>query len=328
MLYSKILISAVILFLFTGITSLSAGTGFQKYAGEFMSIDVSARSQAMGGAYISIANDVSAAFHNPAGLIQVQNSQAAIMHTWQFSNLISYDYIGFTKPLSPNKNFAVSLIRLGADDIKDSRNAKIGNGDDWRVDPSLIKNFNAADYVLLLSLAKRQSERFSWGLNFKLIRRNLAEANATGIGFDGGLLFKLNNKWRIGTSFRNITTTLIAWSTGEKELVSPTILVGTSYKVLFPGLNSYIIPTFDLAFRTESYPQLNSGFNSSGIIDGNLGGEFGYREVLFVRGGVDELQRLNFGLGIKIPHLNIDYAYTNFDQELGNSHRVGLIINF
>jgi hypothetical protein len=305
-----------------------AETGFRKYAGEFMSIDVSPRSQAMGGSFIAVANDVSAAFHNPAGLVQIQSMQAAIMHTWQFTNLVNYDYIGFTHPFSQDKAFAISLIRLGVDDIKDSRNAKVGNGENWRIDPSLINKFNSADYVLMFSLGKLQSERFMWGLNFKLIRRDLAESNATGLGFDAGIIYKLNQKFQLGFVARNVTTTLIAWNTGENELVRPTFLLGTSYKVPFHGIQSYFIPTVDFTFRTESYPQLLSGLNNSEIFAGAIGGEFVFREVLFLRGGIDEINRPNFGIGIRIPHVNIDYAFSSFDQELGNSHRVGLIIDF
>ena len=325
MLLKKIFLIYTILFCFS---ILNAETGFRKYAGEFMAIDVSPRSQAMGGAFVALANDVSAAYHNPAGLVQIQSTQVAIMHTWQFTDLISYDYIGFTRPLSKDKSFAVSLTRLGIDDIQDSRGARIGSDDDWRLDPSKITTFNAADYVLYLSLGKMQSSKFAWGLNFKFVRRTLAESDATGLGFDGGVLLNINDKLKLGGVVRNITSTLIVWDTGEKELVRPTMLIGTSYKMLLPSLNSYFIPNVNFVIHTESYPDLNSGFNQSGAFAGIGGGEFVFRNVLFLRGGVDELQRPTFGIGIKIPHLNIDYAFTSFNQELGNSHRVGLIVDF
>jgi len=322
--------SFLIFIMFTcGISFLQAETGFRKYAGEFMAIDVSPRSQAMGSAFIALANDVTATYHNPAGLVQIQSMQVAVMHTWQFTDLISYDYIGFTRPLSKDKAFAVSLTRLGIDDIKDSRGAGIGNGDDFRLDYSKIKNFNAADYVLYLSLGKIQSAKFAWGLNFKLVRRTLAESDATGLGFDGGVLLRMNDKWRIGGMVRNITSTLVAWDTGEKELVRPLILMGTSYKLLLPSLQSYFIPSVNFILRTESYPVVNTGLSDTGTFaDAIGGGEFVFRNALFLRGGVDELHRPTFGIGIKIPHLNIDYAFTSFNQELGNSHKVGLIVDF
>ncbi|MCH7535234.1 MAG: hypothetical protein IH948_05745 [Bacteroidetes bacterium] len=56
----------------------------------------------------------------------------------------------------------------------------------------------------------------------------------------------------------------------------------------------------------------------------NIGVEFGYHEMVYLRGGVghfqtyrdfDEVQRTkmqpNIGVGIKIKNLTVDYAFTN-----------------
>ena len=42
-----------------------------KYAGEFMATGVDARPLGMGGAFVAVANSVSAAYWNPAGLADV-----------------------------------------------------------------------------------------------------------------------------------------------------------------------------------------------------------------------------------------------------------------
>ena len=51
-----------------------------------------------------------------------------------------------------------------------------------------------------------------------------------------------------------------------------------------------------------------------------------YHQILFLRVGVDEISRLNMGIGINIPHVQVDYSFTNYDQELGNSQRIGLVV--
>ncbi len=303
-------------------------SGFRRYAGEFMAIDVSARAQAMGGAYSSLANDVFAAFYNPAGMVQIQSTQIGFTHTQQFIASVNYDYIGFTKPLSRDKAFGISLIRLGVDNIPDSRKAGIlaDDGTLLGIDESQVNNFNSSDYVLFFSLGQRFRSKFLWGFNVKLVRRNLADHSANGIGFDAGVLFNVSDRWRVGGMFRNITTTLIAWDTGEKELVSPTIRMGSSYRVPLPGLNSYLIPNVDLVINTDS--PVNLVNDRSATLNGAIGGELVVKERLFIRGGYDDLQRVNFGVGIKIPHINVDYSFTSFDQELGNAHRIGLVIDF
>lgn len=311
-----------------------SGTGFRKYAGEFMSIDISPRAQALGGAFTALAADVTAAFYNPAGLVQVQSTQLAFMHTWQFVDFINYDYFGFSKPVSANKTIALSLIRLGVDDIKDTRKAQVVYGDDWRLDLSKVKSFNTADYVFFLSLGQRFRSNLNLGLNVKFIRRNLAESSAYGVGFDAGAQLQLNHRWKIGAMLRNLTSTLIAWSTGEKELVRPSMDIGSSYSLPIPALNSVFYPSVQFVLRTESLPNLSDntvdipGLRAGGYLEGAFGGELVFQNVLSLRGGVDALQRMNFGLGIKIPHLNIDYSFTSYDKELGNSHRIGLVVDF
>lgn len=312
-----------------GLHSAVADTGFRKYAGEFMTIDVSARGQALGGAFTALANDVYATFYNPAGLSQLTATQIGFTHTQQFIASVNYDYIGFARPISDNKAIGFSLIRLGVDNIKDSRTAGILgiDGELLNIDFSQVEKFNSADYVFFLSMSNRLNEQLAWGFNIKLVRRDLANHSANGLGFDAGFLYTLSNRWKFSGMFRNITTTLVAWDTGEKELVSPTLRFGTSYLIPLPGLNGHLIPNIDLIMQTQRSTNLASGFGSD-MLSGAVGGELLINEVVALRGGYDELQRLNLGVGIRIPHINVDYAFTSFDDELGNAHRIGLMVDF
>ena len=101
MKYKLIILIVLLPILLAAIDEDAGTTGFS-----FFKVNYSARAAAMASAYTGLSNDANAVFFNPAGLVQVQNTQAGVMHTWQFSNLINYDYIGFTTPLSPNKNCA------------------------------------------------------------------------------------------------------------------------------------------------------------------------------------------------------------------------------
>ena len=326
MIYKKTVFCLLTLAFF--FQSAVADTGFRRYAGEFMAIDVSARAQALGGAFSALSNDVYATFYNPAGLAQIQTTQVGFTHTQQFISSINYDYLGFAKPFGSNKAIGFSLIRLGVDDIKDSRAAAIlgTNGELLDIDESQIDKFNSSDYVFFVSLGNRVNSRLSWGFNMKLIRRNLNHS-ANGLGFDAGLLYKVNNNLKISGMFRNITSTLVAWDTGEKELVSPTLRFGSAYLLPLPGLNSQFIPTVDFIVQTQSAPSIANNLGSQQFT-GAFGGELIVQETLSLRGGYDDLQRMNLGIGIHIPHIQVDYAFTSFDQELGNAHRIGLLIDF
>ena len=106
-----------------------------------------------------------------------------------------YDYAAVAIPYGPNESLGLSLLRLGVDGIPDTRNSWVdanGNGlfdDNNRPDYSKITYFNAADWALYLSYAHKSSDDFSYGGNVKLIRRDLADQSAMGIGFDVAVLY-------------------------------------------------------------------------------------------------------------------------------------------
>src|SRR5664280_725663 len=96
----KNLLSTVILVLFVAFSQLSAQTVISKYAGEFMAIGIGGRPLGMGGAYVAVANDVTASYYNPAGLARINYPQISLMHDARFGNLENYDYVGIAIPVS------------------------------------------------------------------------------------------------------------------------------------------------------------------------------------------------------------------------------------
>ena len=305
------------------------GLKFRKYAGEFMEIGVDARAQSMGGAFTAVSGDVVSTYYNPAGIYDLNNTQISFMHTQQMIASVNYDFLAVGKRQGENRVIAVSLVRLGIDNIKDSRQAyrQVQQTGDWNIDWSKIKEFNASDYIFTLSVAQKWLKDWNFGANLKLIRRNLADHHANGLGFDLGAQKKIFENAQVGLAFRNITTTLISWDTGEKELVKPSLYLGATYFLNIPSLKSSIQPVGDIILRAENRNKsatVNSGAFSA---DFAAGLEYTYHNVLFIRGGIDEISRLNLGAGVQIPHIRIDYAFTSYDYEIGNSHRIGLLIN-
>lgn len=326
----------VIIFFLSISSLIQSQTVISKYAGEFMALGVGGRALGMGGAFVAVANDVTSGYYNPAGLANLNYPQIALMHSEQFGNLVNYDYGAIAIPYDKDMSFGLSVMRLGVDGIPDTRNALYdANGDgiidikDDRLDYSRITEFSNQDWAFYLTFAKRQTDNFYWGVNAKIIRRDLAEYSATGIGFDVGAFYMPFDNLFLGANLQDATTTLIAWSTGRNELVSPTLKVGGAYKFV-EILGGYIMPALDFDIRFENR-RFASNFNIGPVsFDMHAGFEYNFKNVVSVRAGYNDVKQFTIGAGVKLPKLNIDYSFARFSSSeidrLPDTHRISLML--
>lgn len=315
--------------------SINAQTTISKFAGEFLAIGVGGRAMGLGGAYTALANDVTAGYYNPAGLIHLNYPQISIMHDERFGNLVNYDYAAVAIPYGTDMSFGLSIMRLGVDGIPDTRNALIdANGDGIldinqdRLDYNRITEFSNQDWAIYLSFAKRHTSNFSYGASVKIIRRSLAEFSATGIGFDIGAQYSPTENIFLGATIQDVTTTLIAWNTGRNELISPTVKIGGGYRFEFFG--GTLTPVLDIDIRFEGR-NFASNFNLGPIsADLHQGLEYNYKNVFAIRAGYNDIKQFTIGAGIKLPKLSIDYSFARFndsqDARLPDTHRISLTL--
>lgn len=301
-----------------------------KYAGEFMAIGVGGRALGLGGAQVALANDATSGYWNPAALARINYPEGIIMHDERFGSLINYDFASVAIPYGSDASVGLSVLRLGVDGIPDTRNAWIDNNSNGifdnadRIDYDKISYFNAADWAFYFTYAKRSSSGFMYGANVKIIRRGLADQSATGIGFDVGALYSPTEDLSLGLNAQDITTTLIAWSTGRNELVSPTLKIGVAYGI--NALGGRFTPVTDVDIRFEN--RRFSSIASLGAVsfDPHAGLEFDYKKTLALRAGYNDVKQLTLGAGLHLRMLDIDYSFAKFtaDETLGNTHRISL----
>lgn len=332
-MYNKVTKILFVFLFFSGISF--SQTTVAKYAGEFLAIGVGGRPLGMGGAFVAISNDITAGYYNPAGLAHINYPQLALMHDERYGDLVNYNYGAVALPWSDEYSFGVSVMRLGVDGIPDTRNALVdANGDGIlnitkdRIDYSQISEFSNQDWAFYFTAAKRYSDDLYIGANIKVIKRDIAEFSATGIGFDVGAIYMPMEKLYIGANIQDITTTLIAWDTGKNDLISPTAKIGAAYEIEFLG--GTFLPALDLDIRFESRDyaaQFNVGPVS---VDPHFGMEYNFKNIIAVRAGYNDVKQFTIGAGIKLPKLNIDYSFARFnmseDERLPDSHRISLIL--
>jgi hypothetical protein len=335
-----LLVLPIFLISFSSLDAQESRTEISKYAGEFMAIGIGGRPLGMGGAFVAISDDITAGYYNPAGLAKMNYPQIALMHSEQFGNFVNYDYGAVGIPYGSDMSFGLSVMRLAIDGIPDTREALVDrlNNDriiydiylpGARLDTDLITEFSNQDYAFYLTFAKRHSDNFYWGANIKIIRRDIAEFGATGVGFDLGAYYTPMENLHLGVNIQDVTTTLVAWDTGLNELISPTLKIGGAYQI--DGfLGGYVMPVLDFDIRFENR-QFASNFNLGPVsFDMHAGLEVNIENIVFVRGGYNDVKQFTVGAGVKLPKLNIDYSFARFNESeidrLPDSHRISLIL--
>lgn len=317
------------------LTTSYSQTVIGKYGGEFLSIGAGGRASAMGGAHVAIVNDVTAGYWNPAGLARMNYPQISLMHEEHFGNLVNYNYGAVAIPYGSDMSIGLSIIRLSVDGIPDTRNALYdANGDGIldihtdRLDYSKITEFNNTDWAFYLTFAKRHSENFYWGANVKIIKRDIAEASAFGIGFDIGAYYMPMENLHLGATIQDVTTTLEAWSTGRNELITPTAKVGAAYAI--SALGGTILPALDLDLRFENR-KTASMFNVGPVsFDAHAGLEYKFKNLFAVRAGYSDVKQFTIGAGLFLPKLQVDYSFARFSQSeterLPDTHRISIML--
>lgn len=310
--------------------SVSGAQTVAKFAGEFMAIGVGGRALGLGGAHVALVNDATAGYWNPAALVRISYPEGIVMHDERFGSLISFDFASVAVPYGLDESLGLSILRLGVDGIPDTRKAWIDNNSNGifdnadRVDYDKVTYFNATDWALYFTYAKRPSSGLMYGANVKIIRRDLADQSAIGIGFDVGALYSPTPNLFLGINAQDITTTLVAWSTGRNELVSPTLKIGATYSI--DALGGRFAPALDVDVRFENRRFASVANLGAVSFDPHAGLEFDYKKTVALRVGYNDVKQLTLGAGLHLRMLDVDYSFAKFtgDETLGNTHRISL----
>jgi hypothetical protein len=311
-----------------------------KYSNEFLSIGVGARAMGMSNAFVSVVNDATSGYWNPAGLSRVDaNIQVALMHTEYFAGIASYDFGALAFNINEKSGLGFSFIRFGVDDIPDTSELIDSDGN---INYDRIRSFSASDNAFLLSYGQLLNENLSIGINTKVIRRTAGSfAGAWGFGLDAGVQYQYG-PWQFAATGRDITSTFNAWSydlddrmrevftiTGNEipensvEITLPRFIIGASRNFEFNDRFG-LLASVDLNMTTDGKRNvLIKGDPLS--IDPSAGIEFNYNKMIFLRAGAGNYQKyytpgeqyisslqLTMGVGIVIRDiLSLDYALTD-----------------
>lgn len=289
----------------------SAGTT----SATFLKLGLGSRAIGMGEAFAGLADDISALYWNPAGLIQLSTQEAHLTHNESFEG-IRHDFIGYIH-LLPDATLAAAIYGLSIPkDIE--RRSGLNENDPFEPFTSVEGYFGASDLAVHVSYSRVLRENLSGGASLKLIQQNIDNESAYGLAMDiGGLYHFKQMPLSVGAVLQHMGTKI---KFGSKGYFPPTNLkIGGAWK-----WNPKLVTTLDLNKPIDNYLFVS------------IGGEYKPRDPLFIRLGykyrwygqeLDDLSGLSAGLGFDFEFSDMDfrfdYAFSPFGV-LGNSQRISI----
>ena len=263
----------------------------------FLKISPSARAAGMGDAFTAVADDVTAIFFNPAGLININSFNFSFNHTnWIVNSKLTSAAIGF--PLGSRGVLGLSAIQFAVDEFEETTIFEPeGTG----------RMIHAGDLALAMAYAIRLTDGLSFGLKGQYLEENIDSDKAKGFAFDFSTFYK--------SDFRNLTVAMVMKNFGpeakylSKKFKLPLYFnINTAMNVIGEKGNPiHLLASVESAFATDYRDRYH------------IGTELWIADLVALRGGYKffydtEDCTIGAGLNLKISHhiVKLNIAYSNF----------------
>lgn len=305
--------------LFPALGGQRAGTA----AVQFLKIGVGARSAAMAEAFTAVANDGTALFWNPAGLMQSDRNEVLFSHLeWLVD--VQHEFFGYVHHLGKLQAIGLSFISLHTAEMQETTEYQpFGTG----------RYFSYGDIALGLTYSRQMTDKFSFGLTVKYVEETIAELKMRGALLDIGTYYHTGfGSSRFGVSVSNFGGQLTPSGSftrrdGTKVSSFQSFTPPTIFRF---GLATEIINNEQN--RLTMAMQLNHPNDNSENL--NFGGEYWWRQTVALRAGYKlnvEEQSYTLGSGFNLRYadfgLRLDYAFADFGR-LGNINQFSVALTF
>jgi hypothetical protein len=174
-------------------SKIGAGTG------TFLNMPVGARALSLGSGFAGVADDPSALYWNPAGIMQVEGASGSYSYTSLFAGM-SHNFASATFPVGEGYKVGLSAIAFSSGEIEETTMfQQEGTG----------ARYTATDLAFGLSFAGQLTDQFAFGVTGKFVNLGIANVSANGVAFDVGTMYRPGLLGlRIGFSVSNLSAPL------------------------------------------------------------------------------------------------------------------------
>lgn len=297
-------------------------------AGAMLEIGVGARAEALGGAFVAVADDPSALYWNPAGIayIPALSLQATKTDWFVDTKFHAVDLVIPIRAVSSALGFHLAMLDYGTNPVRTTFRPE-GTGE----------FYTANDFVAGLYWAMGITDRVSVGLGAKYFQQSIWHVQGSTIGVDLAILFETPIKGlKLGGALSNLgpefglsgrDLTRIADIDGRKDEYfnndNVAIHLATE-KYPLPLLFRFGI-AYELMFNEKNSLLFASNFNSpsNDVETLDLGLEAKLLNVAYLRAGYRSLfadyaaDGLTLGAGLRYKILgaaviSVDYSWTDW----------------
>ncbi|HTX98943.1 MAG TPA: PorV/PorQ family protein [Bacteroidota bacterium] len=301
-------------------------------------IPVGARGIAIGGSSMIFANGVDAIYWNPAGLGRQNSSVEGLFSTMSYFADINvvYGAIGVQAGDFGNLGFSIKSINFG--NIAETT-TDFPDGTGGQYSPTYI--------TLGATYAKGLTDRIAVGVTANLVTERIMDLSATGVAFNFGLQYHnlAVEGLDLGIAVKNIGT--------QMQFSGPSLLYTATAGSGLRGTQEYAVEAasadmpsslelglgYTRKFDDENSAMIGGMFRSNNYQDDeyNLGAEYNFNNLFFVRGGYTFAPQVNkdvlgansyiydYTLGAGLHYnvsgvdLSFDYAYRHMKYFTGNN---------
>lgn len=300
----------------------SGGTSASEWGGtnDIFDFPVGARAMALGGAYVTVADDPFSLYWNPATLENVEAMSVGFYHTG-LSGGTQYDYLSYVYPTISFGTFSAGILRMALGDIETRH-----------TDAALLGSQDYSRTLYMVGYGKYLFDWLSVGATVKIEHMSIpgyldtGNFSETAVGGDFGMILKspLSNSflrnWQLGFNYQNAVQRSMQLAT--KRQYSPrNFRFGLSRKFYISDGSNHLLFAYELD-NTEAPDVPNYT---------HVGGEFGFRDMFMLRLGYDKRgdtsdgYGMTYGMGIRYIGFQLDYSYwSGVDAFFTGSHRVSI----
>jgi len=294
----------------------------------FLDVAAGARACGMGEAFTVLGQDASALFYNPSGIGEIDANFDLSVGGTQWIADINYLYLAGVLNAGVWGNFGFSLI---SPDYGDFYGTRVAEGTESGYENIGLLDVSA--FCAGVAYAREFTDKFTVGGQVKYVSQLLGENEfevhakvdtgalerdttlyvmgeneSSTLSYDFGLLFYPGFKsFAFGMSVRNFSPRVAYERIGFELPLTFALGVGADILDFFGEYPDY---SFNIGVDMVHPRDWKEQYN--------VGGEFGYKNMIFVRAGYKfncYAEGLNAGAGISVAGVKIDYSYSTYDLE-------------